>query len=222
MVPLATRVQTVLTEAWRRLPPKKRLMAIERIGLEDLGAHHGSFAPDTGMLTLSTRLFTGATPQEIPLIDIAGDEPPRREPYTSRALHTTLHEMLHAIGCATGLDTCAPWLALSSWVEAADDPPGTERYCETRPGWEPGPSPWRHRSNCWFTRAYASRDPYEDFADAATYIALGWTAPFATHPNGRAKLAFLQREVWDETGVLAVQAARVRWQARLAAGGILG
>ena len=216
MLSLDDRVLAVLTEAWRLLPPLKSKAYLAAIGLERLGNQHGSYSPEDGTLILNVDLFIGGTPEQIRLIDVDGNDPPLCMPCVSRPLHTTLHELSHAIGTATGLDESPEWLALSGWQCAPDDPEGTARYWESRPGWAPqGPSEWRHRLGCWFTREYARRSPFELFADACTHIALGWTTPFATSPNGVAKLQYLRREVWGETGILALTAARDRWRQRL-------
>ena len=217
MLTLYQRAELVIAEAWRRLPPVKRQMAIAGIYLVDMGEKHGSYSPDDHILTLSVRLFEGDNPAQLRMIDVNGNDPPLCEPCASRALATTLHELAHAIGTATGLDNTSEWLRLSGWVLSDDDPPWTGRYWESRPGWFPhGPSPWRHRAGCWFTRNYAEKSPAEDFADCCTHIALGWSRFFDASANGQAKLAYLRREVWQETGTHAIVAARHRWQEKLA------
>lgn len=219
MLTLEQRAEAVLVEAWRRLPPLKRQTSIGEVIFADLGAKHGSWSPDTHTLTLSTRLFTGETPAQLMLIDSDGNAPPLSHTYVSRALHTTIHELSHAIGTATGLDETSEWLRLSGWVLSDDDPPGTDRYWEDRPGWPQGPSPWRHRTGgVWFVRDYSRKTPAEDFADAVTHVALGWSRFFEVSDSGRAKLCYVRREVWGERGAVAIAAARERWQARLLAG----
>lgn len=218
MTTYEARAEAVLLEAWRRLPPLKRDAYITRIDLDDLGAKHGSYAPDTGVLTLSTRLFMGANAAQVMMIDVNGETPPLCEPCCSRALHTSIHECLHAIGTATGLDSSEPWLRLSGFELTAMESQGTQRYWESRPGWEPGPSPWRYREDAYMPRAYSGKSPQECFADCGTHVALGWTAGFDASANGRAKLAYMRREVWGERGMQAVQAAQQRWQGRLTAG----
>lgn len=214
MLSLDDRARVVFTEAWHLLPPLKEAIVIDDIVLENLHAKHGSYDPDTQTLTLSTRLFMGDV-QEIPLIDVDGQDPPLTLPCVSRALHTTLHEIAHALGAATGLDSTPTWLRLSTWAEASDDPQGTARYWECRPGWPYGPSSWRHRTGCWFVREYSRKSPHEDFADGVTHVALGWTDAFGTSANGSAKLAYMRQHVWQETGVSAMTAACRRWQKRL-------
>ena len=139
MVSLEDRAVAVFAEAWRLLPPLKHVIDLESIGLEDLGSKHGSYTLETHTLLLSTRLLDGPA-HSVPMIDVNGNDPPQRTPCVSRALGTCIHELAHALGAATGLDSTPAWLALSGWVEADDNPQGTARYHEGRPGWEQGPS----------------------------------------------------------------------------------
>jgi hypothetical protein len=217
MVSLHDRALAVFMYAWRLLPPIKHEAYLTSIGLAQLGTKHGFYDPETGALVVNTRLFAGATPQAIPLFDIQGNSPPQVFPCISRALHTVCHELFHAVGAGTGLDCTPEWLACSGWTQAWDDPADTGRYFEARPGWEMGFSPWRYRTrDTFFVRTYSSKAPFEDFADCCTHITLGWTDVFsAPHParaNALAKLAYLRRHVWGETGTRALVAARERWQ----------
>jgi len=202
----------LLDDVWQALPPIKRAAAIASIGLADLGAVHGTWNPDTHVLTLNPVLFVHAPLAALPLIDAHGNAPAQTEPWVSRAYHTLTHECLHAIGTATGLDQHPEYLALAGWVEASDDPPGTGRYWERRPGWEQGPSAWRYRQGTWFVRDYATKSPYEAFADACTHLTLGWDA-FFTGTNGQAQRAWLRRHVFEETGGRGLQARVQRWGA---------
>lgn len=214
MISLEGRTRLVWEEAWRLLPAIKREASIVGVQLADLGAVHGTYHPDSGLLELSTRLFWGRTPAEVDCLDVNGDDPPKAYPLCSRALHTCLHEAWHAIGYATGLDEEPGYLALSGWVKASDDPPGYCRYWERRPGWDPqGPSEWRYRlGSNWFVREYSTKSPFEAFADSCTHITLGWDDFFGA--NGQAELRWLRRNVFGETGLTQVQAARQRWEAR--------
>ncbi len=214
MLTLEQRALAVLCDVWRMLPSRKYDAYVTSITLEDLGSHHGSYDQDTGSLLLSTRLFAGDVAAQILLIDIQGNSPPRQSPWVSRAWHTVCHELMHAIGEGTGLDATDEWLRLSGWIEDDEDPQGTGRYYENRPGWPQGPSLWRYRTgDTWFCREYSTKAPAEDFADTATHIVLGWQNAM-TSPNGLAKLRYLRREVWGERGRVTVAAARDRWQAR--------
>ncbi len=215
MLTIDQRALAVLVYAWRLLPSMKHQALISAVFLEDMGARHGSYGIDDECLGLSTRLFQGENASQILLIDVHGNSPPQAEPFCSRALHTTLHELAHAIGAGTGFDETQEWLGLGGWVKDAKDPEGTGRYWERRPGWGPhGPSPWRYRLNTWFPRLYSTKSPHECFADCVTHIALGWQDVMAT-PNGRAKLRYLRRELWGERGAVTLAAARERWRGRL-------
>lgn len=213
MLSLDDRALAVFTEAWRLLPPLKRVIDLAGIGLEDLGAQHGSYNPDTHELLLSTRLLDGPA-HMLPLIDVNGNDPPQCLPACSRSLHTAIHEAVHALGDATGLDKTLEWLRLSGFVESEDTPQGTARYWERRPGWGNFASPWRYRVGSWFPREYSTKNPAECFADCVTHVALGWQDFFVT-PNGLAKLAYIRRHVWEQRGPQTIAAARQRWQRRL-------
>jgi len=191
MLSLAARAAAVCAAAWRRLPPCTRAAQVTEVLLQDLGAKHGLFAPDTRRITLHRRLFT----VPVPLIDVQGLSPAQTAPYTSYALHTALHEGAHAIGHATGLDRHPEWLRLSGWRKTPYDRQDTDRYYEARPGWESGFSEWRHAQGIWFWRDYSRCAPAEAFADDVALISLGWTACF-TGASGQAKLAWLRARCW--------------------------
>ena len=208
------RAELVLDAAWALLPPLKREILLEGIVIDDLGAVHGTYASETKVLTLSERLFWGENDAQILCIDIHGECPPQSYPLCSRALHTTIHELFHALGDVTGLDGTREWLRLSGWAQRDDDPVGTWRYYETRPGWHQERSEWRYRTeSTWFAREYSTKSPYEDFADMATHVALGWQDFIDT--SGQQKLAYLRKFVWEERGASRILAVRERWKRRL-------
>lgn len=212
MISIPYRAQMVFDEAWKLLPPiKNELLGELSWHLEDLGAVHGRYSPEEQTIAINERLFYGDNPMQIMCIDVHGQCPPRSYPHCSRALHTTIHELFHALGNYTGADDTPQWHALSGWVQSEKDATlGTGRYHENRPGWEQGPSEWRYRTgNTWFVREYSTKSPYEDFADAATHIALGWADFFGE--NGFKKLVYLREKLWKETGEQFILAARERW-----------
>ena len=212
MLSLEDRVYAVLQEAWALLPPCKHEAWVSEIVVADLGAKHGGFEAESGRLSLSTRLFWGSDAYELMYIDQDGNMPPVHENYASRAIHTTTHEWFHAIGAATGIDRSPAWLALSGWERDPEDRHTTGRYYENRPGWAPhGPSDWRYHQGAWLARPYSSKSPFEDFADCGTHLALGWHRG-VTHPNGRAKFRFLQRELWGIREPARIHAAAQRWR----------
>lgn len=182
----------VIAEAWRMLPAVKTEAVISKIRLVDLGLVHGTYHPNTGVLDLNPSIFD---PGE--RIDDQGGEHPRRHPYTTRAIHTVLHELSHAIGEGTGLDRTPEWYALSRWVRDKEDRSGYSRYFERRPGWSYGPSEWRHRQGTSFPRQYSSKSPQELFGDVCTYRALGWIHPFAG--TGRPLLDYVDFHVWGRS-----------------------
>ena len=214
MLSMPDRLLLVTNAVWTQLPPLKRLAADTTVRFADLGAVHGQYSPTTDAITLNPQLCCGDLPQLLPLIDSLGNDPPASVPCVSRVLHTLLHEVMHAILFHAALDDDPAWLALSGWVEAPDDPVGTARYTERRPGWVQGASAWRYRSGrTFFPRPYSARSPYEDAADCCTYLALGWEHRFTT-ANAHAKQRWLRRAVWEETGMRAFQAAAHRWRVR--------
>ncbi len=216
MLTLEQRAVAVFARAWHLLPPRKTEAVITEVRLEDLGAKHGSFDPETCIITLSTRLFQGETPEQLMSIDLYGESPAVCEPFCSRALHTSLHEAAHAIGYATGLDESDEWLALSGWAHTDEDLQTTGRYTERRPGWGTWDSPWRYTKGAWFCRQYASSSPAEDFADCVTHLALGWV-PFGTSASAHQKLRYLRRTLAYETGTRYLTAVTQRYRQQLQA-----
>ena len=214
MSSLEDRALAVLCAGWRLLPSIKHEAPIAGIRLADLGAQHGNFNIDSNIITLGIRLFRGDRPEQLPLYDIDGNEPPQKEPYVSRALATWCHEAAHAIGYATGLDSSKEWLTLNGFVEASDDPEGTGRYWERRNGWENGPSAWRYPLGQWWPRDYSTSSPQECFADCVAHVALGWFSD-VVHPSGIDKMNYILRHVWCETGIRAMAASAQRWQKRV-------
>ena len=213
MLSLDDRVLAVLCNSWILLPDIKYKAAISAIKLEDLQAKHGNYNLESCVITLSTRLFWGDNPSQIIMIDINGDSPPLVTPFSSRAIHTAVHEVAHAIGASTGLDDSKEWRDLSGWIKTSDDLQGYARRWERRPGWEQGPSEWIHKEGTWFARDYARASVFEDFADCVAHVALGWH-DFIVHPNGIAKFQYILRHVWRETGLRAMAASVQRWQER--------
>ena len=182
----------VIAEAWHLLPAAKTEAVISKIRLVDLGLIHGKYHPDTGILDLNPSIFDPAE-----RIDDKGMEHPRRQPFTTRAIHTVLHELSHAIGEGTGLDRTSEWFALSGWERSVEDRSGYTRYMEIRPGWDDGPSAWRHRHEAFFPREYSRKSPFEQFSDVCTYRALGWIHVFQS--SGRALLDYVDRHVWNRS-----------------------
>lgn len=215
MLSIDERVELVAAEAYRLLPPNKDQAWVTRVCIDDLGAKHGTYDPDSGAITLSERIFWGRNEAELQYIDVHGEYPAKEEPYCSRALHVCLHEWLHAIGYATGDDRSQEWLALSGWKETWEDRQVTGRYFERRPGWgDQGGSEWRYTKGTWFPREYSSKSPHECYADCGTHIALGWHRHI-TDANGRAKMGYLLRTCWGEDQTTRLQASVGYWRNRL-------
>ena len=211
MLTLAQRVEAVVAEGWKLLPAVKYEAWITGIATEDLGAKHGNYSLDDGMITLSTHLFMGANAHELMYIDRHGNTPPVDEPYLSRAMHTLVHEIFHAIGHSTGLDATDEWLVLSGWEETLEEAEGYGRYNERRPGWTPqGLSSWRYDRSAWMPREYSTKSPAECFSDCGVYYAVGWQH-LAPHGNGQAKMKYMARRVWGQTEAARVRAVSAGW-----------
>ena len=217
MVSIDDRVLCVLCYGWKLLPPIKKTAVILGISIDDLGEKHGSFNPESCIITLNRRLFFGEKAEEIPGYDIQGNDPPQCEPWVSRALATWIHEAAHAIGYATGLDNTDEWIDICGFVHDPEtDPIGTSRYIETRVGWEYGASEWRFPTNGWFPRPYSTKNPAECFADCVTHLALGWV-PFGSSVSAHQKLRYLRRTLFQETGTRYLAAVTQRYQRQLQA-----
>lgn len=210
MLSLDDRAALVLAEAWRLLPPLKHHAPLVAIELADLGAGNGSYTPATGVIRLHPRLFMGATPAMLPCIDYLGNDPPYVYPLCSRGLHTAIHELGHAVGAGTDLDRHPDWFRLGGWVEMPDDPPGTGRYWERRPGWPAGPSSWRYARGTWFGRDYASQSPFEYFADVVAVLCLDWGSLYG--PLAQPALTWVRRHVFGETSTRVIEGATSRWR----------
>lgn len=198
MLTTSQKAKAVVIAAWAKMP---RLVAdcIHHISIRDLGATNGGFVLGEKRIELNFRLFEEVEGGDIQLIDDYGNFIPQSGHIVSRALHTTLHEMSHAIGVYTGLHSDPEWISLSGWMvwPHQQTPPSHSRYVENRDGWEKGPSEWIHYSDAWFARPYASKSPYEDFADSMALRALNWQHRFDT-PNGKKKLQFLESRIWGK------------------------
>jgi hypothetical protein len=110
-----------------------------------------------------------------------------------RLTRVLLHEWGHAIGEELSAETSPSWLALSGWidlgwVEGNRTPPEWERCFDKRAAML---SPWAHRADAWFTRSYASLNPFEDWADCVLYVLAGW--PHLFRVGGEEKLDFVTR-----------------------------
>lgn len=208
MITLQQRAGAVIQAAWNMLPASRARAAIREIKLDDLDTTNGVYEPGTGNLTLNVRLFFGSNQSHFPLIDHMGESPPMSDPFVSRALHTSIHEMAHAIGRGTGLDRSDEWMALCGWVEDYKEVPGFGRYVERRPGWEQGPAEWRYLLGSWFPRDYSTKSPFEDFADCVTLRALRWEHRFRESDHGKMKLHFIQSNVWGGPPVIGAMRAR--------------
>lgn len=214
---------TLLLYGWDLLPPAKWQALVTDVVFRDLGAHHGAYRPQDGVITLNVRLFTPPV-HALPTYDALGQSPAATTPWVFRGLATWVHEVAHAIGHATGLDRSAAWLSLSGWASDAVHPHGaldaSRRYVERRPGWAYEISPWSHARTAWFPRDYSRKSPQEDFADCLTYHALGWDDCFARPAGGdpavgARKLAYLRDHLDGLQASAAVRPAAAAWRRTL-------
>ena len=92
--------------------------------------------------------------------------------FISRPQETLLHEYGHAFDAARGDLSLKPdWLALSGWSK--EYKPGLKRLVIKENGVPPVVGEWFYDPKAEFTRFYAKRNPWDDFADSFAY----YTAP---------------------------------------------
>lgn len=201
MLTLEDKARAVIISAWSKLPRKHTSAAIAKISIADLGVHNGEYNCLSLGIRLNYRLFDCLTVDDVPMIDDYGNFNPRSSRMASRALHTVIHEMAHAIGEKTHLDRNPEWLSISGWYETNQPMPMQYgRYIETRPGWDQEASSWTFRKDAWFFREYSSKSPYEDFADCVAIKALGWESRFG-FKHGLKKLHYIERLVFGQRGL---------------------
>ena len=88
--------------------------------------------------------------------------------FISRPQETLLHEYGHALDAAyDNLSLKPDWLALSGWSE--EYKPGLKRLVIKEKGVPPVVGEWFYDPKAGFTRFYAKRNPWDDFADSFAY-----------------------------------------------------
>lgn len=92
--------------------------------------------------------------------------------FVNRGQQTTIHEWGHAYDKALGEPSLKPeWCALSGWSEQPK--PGLKRLLISEPGQPTVLGEWYYDPKAEFTRFYAKRNCYDDFADSFSYYVAG-------------------------------------------------
>ena len=92
--------------------------------------------------------------------------------FIGRPTQTIVHEFAHGYDAAHDELSVKPeWTKLSGW--SAEDRPGLKRLVIMTPGQPPLLGEWYFDPKAKFTRFYAKRNPWDDFADSFAYFAGG-------------------------------------------------
>jgi len=89
--------------------------------------------------------------------------------FIDRPTQTILHEFAHGYDAIRGEISLRPeWLKLSGWSK--DPKPGLKRLIINAPGVPPVVGEWYYNPKAGFTRFYAKRNPWDDWADAFSFF----------------------------------------------------
>lgn len=122
--------------------------------------NHGYFDPQDKTVTLNADIFENPdTPDDF--YDDQGY-------FVSRPVETVLHEFGHALDDAMGdISLKDDWLKLSGWSEIAK--PGLKQLVIDEPGMPRVIGEWFYNPKAKFTRFYAQRNPWDDWADSFAF-----------------------------------------------------
>lgn len=146
---------------------------IARLGFEDMGEsreyypNHGKYI-EGGTLILNERLFDDSSME----VDSGGRE-------LNKFDQTFYHELGHgwdveqaaALGFGEDLSLRPEWLELSGWSNTPI--PGHRRMVIREKGTPVLKDDWYYSPNAGFTRFYAKRNPWDDWADSFAYYVSG-------------------------------------------------
>ena len=126
--------------------------------------NHGYFYPDDDTITLNADIFYHP--------DTPDDFFDHRGYFVSRPAQTLIHEMGHALDAHLGdISLKEDWLKLSGWSQNPE--PGLKRIIIKDPGAPLVIGEWFYDPKAGFTRFYAKRNPYDDFADSFAFYVSG-------------------------------------------------
>lgn len=138
---------------------------IKTLGFEDLGESK-EYYPNHGYYVDNKLVLNSQLPGDDKVYqDPAGTSMDKFE-------QTLYHELGHGWDDAEGLlSEQDPWLQLSGWSK--DWKPGLRRVVIDEEGQAPLKGEWCYDPNAGFTRFYAKRNPWDDFADSFAYYVAG-------------------------------------------------
>ena len=141
---------------------------LDQIAFEDMGEsreyfpNHGYYCDGETKVTLNSRLVDD------------------QYAYTSNGIlmskfqQTFWHEAGHAFDYALGLISSKDeWLSLSGWTQTPEKGSGWLNIEIAEPGTDPVRDDWWFSPDAKFTRFYAKRNPWDDFADSFSYYVGG-------------------------------------------------
>lgn len=160
-----------LLESLKRMPAKMvKDCGIKVLGFKDLGPskeyfpNHGKYIE--GALVLNTQLTEDPTV----VVDLENDLK------LNKFDQTLYHELGHGWDDVMGvkgvqLSLLSEWMELSGWSE--EPKAGLKRIVIREPGTEPVIGEYYYSPEAKFTRFYAKRNPWDDWADTFSYYVAG-------------------------------------------------
>jgi len=126
--------------------------------------NHGFYRPSRDLVALNDDIFYHP--------DQPDDFFDHRGYFISRPAQTLIHEFGHAFDAAFGDLSIKPeWLRLSGWSETQK--PGLKRLIIKDPGVPEVVGEYFYDPKAGFTRFYAKRNPWDDFADSFSFYVYG-------------------------------------------------
>lgn len=159
----------LIFEALKKLPLKLILACgIKSLGIKDLGPSK-EYYPNHGVYVSNTLYLNKWNTEDAWVVeDALGNSLDRFD-------HTLYHEMGHGLDEVLGgnieLSRQPEWLELSNWSE--EPKPGLKRVIVREPGSPELVGEWWYNPDSGYTRFYAKRNPWDDWADSFAYYVAG-------------------------------------------------
>lgn len=170
--------EELIRAAVSRVPPDLLGQGLSIVADPTMGAKHGRYRPSENTIWMN--------PKQFRLRQRFG----HGQGWIWHFELTMVHEIGHAVWQQLTPVQQSVWYGLSGWVKG-QQPGNLAPYVERRPGWEIGKTEeWTHKPNVQFTRRYAERNPFEDFADSFAFWLLG-----KPHQMSPAKRAYMDRTI---------------------------